>query len=543
MQFSFLGFSVKKVMELQLDVKDLAILRYFQDFMKSGKMNYEEVGGVKYYWVSYKNISDEMPFLGLGKRTIMMRMLRLRDLGLLAHYTKKEGGTFSYYTLGDKFNDLLYTSENRSLSKIEDENKNSRKKLNGQFIDKINLNSRGEIRGQGTSYMSSIDGQTDSGRNSNVRGERIEQVTSNIDSMSGQAVGNINLNNKENSILNNSNSKDNIISGNPNSKKTIREETLDYGQNSDEQSEKSIQVNFEYLIKNREDNTDRNESKTREEMNYGEATFNKEAKGEMLIVENDNSIIGGSSGKEDSDSSIGQSALSEKNISKIGQAILDKSIKQTPGQAISDKSIEKTQTLAQDKLTEINKNSINNKEEDRSISEYPNQNNKDLLSKEMNRGCSSNDTTKTNLLNNLTTLNTNDLKSIKDKLEFILNYLNIRANVNYRITNRKTVGLITARLREGFTAEDFKIVIDKKVSEWSGTNFEQYLNPFTLFGEKFELYLNQKVISKNNNGNGGVGNSKEEKFYKSDTRKLRFHNFTGREVDYESIEKQLLGWE
>ncbi|WP_156625119.1 hypothetical protein [Clostridium tertium] len=278
-------------------------------------------------------------------------------------------------------------------------------------------------------------------------------------------------------------------------------------------------------------------------MNYGEATFNKEAKGEMLIVENDNSIIGGSSGKEDSDSSIGQSALSEKNISKIGQAILDKSIKQTPGQAISDKSIEKTQTLAQDKLTEINKNSINNKEEDRSISEYPNQNNKDLLSKEMNRGCSSNDTTKTNLLNNLTTLNTNDLKSIKDKLEFILNYLNIRANVNYRITNRKTVGLITARLREGFTAEDFKIVIDKKVSEWSGTNFEQYLNPFTLFGEKFELYLNQKVISKNNNGNGGVGNSKEEKFYKSDTRKLRFHNFTGREVDYESIEKQLLGWE
>ena len=62
MQFSFLGFSVKKVMEFQLDVKDLAILRFFQDFMKSGKMNYEEVDGVKYYWISYKNISEEMPF-------------------------------------------------------------------------------------------------------------------------------------------------------------------------------------------------------------------------------------------------------------------------------------------------------------------------------------------------------------------------------------------------------------------------------------------------------------------------------------------------
>ena len=146
MQFSFLGFSVKKVMELQLDVKDLAILRYFQDFMKSGKMNYEEVDGVKYYWISYKNISEEMPFLGLGKRTIMMRMLNLRDLGLLSHYTKKEGGTFSYYTLGDKFNDLLYISENRLLSNTENESKNSRREISGQATSNINL-----ISGQASS--------------------------------------------------------------------------------------------------------------------------------------------------------------------------------------------------------------------------------------------------------------------------------------------------------------------------------------------------------------------------------------------------------
>lgn len=465
MQFSFLGFSVKKVMEFQLDVKDLAILRFFQDFMKSGKMNYEEVDGVNYYWISYKNISDEMPFLGLGKRTIMMRMLRLRDLGLLSHYTKKEGGTFSYYTLGDKFNDLLYTSENRSLSNTENEIKNGKRKLNGQSINEMNSNSRREI-----------------------------------------------------------------ISYNPNSKKTNREERLDYGQRSNETSEKSIQVNFEELIKNGEDNTDRNENKIKAEMNYGQATFNKEAKGEMPIVENDNSMIGQASRKEESDSIIGQATSSEKIISKIGQAVWDK-------------SIEQKQTLDQAKLIEINKDSINHKEEDISISEDPNQNNKDTLSKDMNRGCSPNDTTKTNLLNNLTTINTNDLKSIKDKLEFILNYLNIRANVNYRISNRKTVGLITARFREGFTAQDFKVVIDKKVSEWSGTNFEQYLNPFTLFGDKFELYLNQKVASKKSNGNGGVGNSQKEKFYKSNTRKLRFHNFTGREVDYDAIEKQLLGWD
>lgn len=466
MQFSFLGFSVKKVMELQLDVKDLAILRFFQDFMKSGKMNYEEVGGVKYYWISYKNISEEMPFLGLGKRTIMMRMLRLRDLGLLSHYTKKEGGTFSYYTLGDKFNELLYTSENRLVSNAENESKNSRREISGQSTNVTNSNSIREVRGQ---------------------------ATSNINSISGEASNKINPTNKEN-----------IISYNPNSKKTIREERLDYGQGCNELAQKSIQVNFEELIKSGEDNIDRNESKIKAETNYGKATFNKEAKGEMTIVENDNSII---------------------------------------GQAVSDKSIEEKQTIGQDKLIEINKDSINHKEEDRSISEDLNQNNKYTLSKDMNRGCSPNDTTKTNLLNNLTTINTNDLKSIKDKIEFILNYLNTKASVNYRMSNRKTVVLITSRLREGFTAEDFKVVIDKKVSEWSGTNFEQYLNPFTLFGDKFELYLNQKVLSKNSNGNGGLGNYKKEKFYKSDTRKLRFHNFTGREVDYDAIENQLLGWD
>lgn len=483
MQFSFLGFSVKKVMEFELDVKDLAILRFFQDFMKSGKMNYEEVDGVKYYWISYKNISEEMPFLGLGKRTIMMRMFKLRDLGLLSHYTKKEGGTFSYYTLGYKFNDLLYTSENKSISNAENESKNSRR----------------EKSVQETSNINSISGKETSKINSNDRSEMSRQANSNINSIIGQ------VSSKEDITSVDSNIKENIISGDSNNIKPCREERLNGRESSNEASEKSLQVNFEELIKSREDNTDRHESKIREELDYRQAGLGV----------NNNSING-------------QATLSDKNISKIEQE----------SRSESSESIKQ-----QSSRSKVSQDSINHNEEDISIPEYPNQNNKYTLSKDMNRGCSSNDTTKTNLLNYLTTKNTNDLKNIKDKLEFILNYLNIKANVNYRITNRRTVGLITARLREGFTPEDFKVVIDKKISEWSGTNFEQYLNPFTLFGDKFELYLNQKVASKKSNANGGVSNSKSEKFYKSDARKLRFHNFTGREVDYDSIEKQLLGWD
>ena len=46
-------------------------------------------------------------------------------------------------------------------------------------------------------------------------------------------------------------------------------------------------------------------------------------------------------------------------------------------------------------------------------------------------------------------------------------------------------------MREGFTIEDFKKVIDSKSGEWLNTDFEKYLRPATLFGGKFENYLNE----------------------------------------------------
>ena len=48
--------------------------------------------------------------------------------------------------------------------------------------------------------------------------------------------------------------------------------------------------------------------------------------------------------------------------------------------------------------------------------------------------------------------------------------------------------------------DDFKSVIDKKSKEWLGTNMERYLRPDTLFGTKFESYLNQNIPSKKDTG-------------------------------------------
>ena len=73
----------------------------------------------------------------------------------------------------------------------------------------------------------------------------------------------------------------------------------------------------------------------------------------------------------------------------------------------------------------------------------------------------------------------------------IVAYLNEKTGQHYKAKTAKTVSLIQARLKENFTVDDFKVVIDKKVKEWRGTEMEKYLRPETLFGTKFEGYLNQ----------------------------------------------------
>ena len=74
----------------------------------------------------------------------------------------------------------------------------------------------------------------------------------------------------------------------------------------------------------------------------------------------------------------------------------------------------------------------------------------------------------------------------------IISYLNEKAHTKYRPSSSKTKTLIKARLNERFTIDDFKKVIDNKTSEWLNTEMEKYLRPETLFGTKFESYLNQK---------------------------------------------------
>lgn len=77
------------------------------------------------------------------------------------------------------------------------------------------------------------------------------------------------------------------------------------------------------------------------------------------------------------------------------------------------------------------------------------------------------------------------------KTKEILEYLNSKLNTKYKSTSQKTQSLIRARLRDGYTVDDFKRVIDIKSDEWLNTSMSKYLRPETLFSNKFESYLNQ----------------------------------------------------
>ena len=102
-------------------------------------------------------------------------------------------------------------------------------------------------------------------------------------------------------------------------------------------------------------------------------------------------------------------------------------------------------------------------------------------------------------------------KDIKDIVEHsptepvpyqeVVEYLNQKTGKNFKHTSKVTQRHIRARLAEGFTVNDFKQVIDKKCSDWlRDQKMKEYLRPETLFGTKFESYLNSKTTTTKQTG-------------------------------------------
>ena len=91
--------------------------------------------------------------------------------------------------------------------------------------------------------------------------------------------------------------------------------------------------------------------------------------------------------------------------------------------------------------------------------------------------------------NTKTEINNNKLSICKE----VISYLNLKAKKNFKVDTASHQKFIKARLKEGYVLEDFKKVVDIMVAKWKGTEYEQYLQPQTLFGNKMDNYLNQPM--------------------------------------------------
>lgn len=118
-----------------------------------------------------------------------------------------------------------------------------------------------------------------------------------------------------------------------------------------------------------------------------------------------------------------------------------------------------------------------------------------------NGGVYQNDTTNTRDYTEITTETTNNNilsgnpTASRIPYKEIVDYLNEKTGKNFKHKTAKTRKFIEARWNQDFRLDDFKKVIDVKTDEWLNTDSDKYLRPETLFGTKFEGYLNQKTKS------------------------------------------------
>lgn len=103
----------------------------------------------------------------------------------------------------------------------------------------------------------------------------------------------------------------------------------------------------------------------------------------------------------------------------------------------------------------------------------------------------------TNSISNNSISNNSDLFSQKEQVESIpkqvIKFLNEEkpGKTPFQMSSTN-LDFVKSRIKDGFTLDDFKIVILHKIREWKGTDkTKKWIRPSTLFGTKFETYVVQ----------------------------------------------------
>ena len=90
-------------------------------------------------------------------------------------------------------------------------------------------------------------------------------------------------------------------------------------------------------------------------------------------------------------------------------------------------------------------------------------------------------------------INDTDNNNIKSICQEVITYLNQVTKKNFNKNTASHHKYIKARLKEGYERKDFQHVSNVMAATWMGTDYERYLQPQTLFGNKFDSYLNRSI--------------------------------------------------
>jgi len=112
MQWTYMGFSQQKLIDLGLDIVDASILRFVVEMSHSQKIKKMIIGDMQFAWISQKYLAEELPILGVAtKNALSNRFKKLVDAGVLLSKSVPivGGGSKCFYGFGPNYHELLPT--------------------------------------------------------------------------------------------------------------------------------------------------------------------------------------------------------------------------------------------------------------------------------------------------------------------------------------------------------------------------------------------------------------------------------------------------
>ena len=167
MKYTVMGFSQEKLLYYGLDLIDVMIIRWFVDFRGTGRMVEEIYKGKAYDWIDYESLIEEIPIIGIQSKIALRRRLKkLVDKKILIHHTKKVGGTYSFYNLGQNYINLVSFENTGKKTGVK------LKSLKGQTQKFKGLNSKVQPKDSSTKDSSTKD--------SSIKNSSIQQQKKNM---------------------------------------------------------------------------------------------------------------------------------------------------------------------------------------------------------------------------------------------------------------------------------------------------------------------------------------------------------------------------